>query len=115
MGTIVDTFKIYMELGFFQTIVLFIIILAVLHLITHVFTVTSSLIVCYDLELTDGSFASEIFQIGAKCKRTCFSRNILPEGEIHPGVTKYATHITIKDDEEGYRNLFDTKKNEHVA
>merc|ERR1712018_425478 len=95
MGTIVDTFKIYMELGFFQTIVLFIIILAVLHLITHVFTVTSSLIVCFDLELTDGSFASEIFQIGARGGEKEFKCHILPRGVIDWGVTKFVNGIKV--------------------
>jgi len=97
---------------FLQTLVAFVIILALLHIITHVRK--ASLIVSYDLELTDGSFASEIFQIGAKCQKDCFTRNILPEGDIHPGVTKYATHITVREDAQGSRSLFDLKNDAHI-
>jgi len=74
----------------------------------------SSLLVSFDLELTDGSFASEIFQVGAKCKTSSFSKNILPEGKIDWGVTKYATNITVKQNGEGISRLFDVKTNEYV-
>jgi len=75
----------------------------------------SSLLICYDLELTDGSFASEIYQIGAKCRLGSFSKNILPQGNIDWGVTKFATNITVQHDDSGSRSLFDIKSKEYVT
>lgn len=75
---------------------------------------SDSLLICYDLELTDGSFASEIYQLGAKCGSGSFSRNILPRGDIDWGVTKFATNITVKKDNFGNRQLYDTKLKEFV-
>merc|ERR1719402_1321373 len=74
---------------------------------------TPSLLVSFDLELTDGSFASEIYQIGAKCKHSTFAKNILPLGNIDWGVTKHCTNITVKK-ERGVAGLFDTKKKQYV-
>jgi len=72
-------------------------------------TAKRSLLVSYDLELCDGSFASEIFQLGAVCKQASIAKNILPEGNIDWGVTRYATNITVKN-----RHLFDVKTKEYL-
>jgi len=74
----------------------------------------STLLVSFDLEQTDGSFASEIYQIGAKCKHSTFAKNILPLGNIDWGVTKHCTNITVKK-ERGVAGLFDTKKKQFVS
>jgi len=67
------------------------------------------------LELSDGSFASEIFQLGAKCEEANFSVNILPEGSIDWGVTKFATNISVKKNPAtGNRSLFDVKVKEYL-
>ena len=68
----------------------------------------SHLLIYYDLELTDGSFASEIYQIGGKTGNSNFSSFMLPKGSIDWGVTKYAGGITITKDRDGQRQL--TKK-----
>ena len=65
----------------------------------------NSLLVYYDLELCDGSFTCEIYQIGAKTTEKEFSTFILPTGNIDWGVTKYAGGIKIKTSDNGQRQL----------
>lgn len=55
----------------------------------------SSLIICFDLELADGSFASEIFQIGAVGGKKGFNSYILPRGVIDWGVTRFVNGIKV--------------------
>jgi len=65
------------------------------------------LIICFDLELTDGSYASEIFQIGARAGENGFSCYILPRGVIDWGVTRYVNGIKVTDKNEEGRRLVD--------
>jgi len=65
------------------------------------------LIICFDLELTDGSYASEIFQIGARAGEKDFSCYILPRGVIDWGVTRYVNGIKVTDKSEEGRRLVD--------
>ena len=65
----------------------------------------SHLLIYFDLELCDGSFTSEIYQIGGKTSNSEFSTFILPNGTIHWGVTKYAGGIKIITDDTGKRQL----------
>ena len=57
-----------------------------------------ALIVCFDLELAFGNEASEIYQIGAMAtENDKILINILPEGNIHWGVVKYAgTYVSTE-------------------
>merc|ERR1712018_22927 len=61
----------------------------------------TSLIICFDLELTYGSFASEIFQIGARGGEKEFKCYILPRGPIDWGVTKFVNGIKVAKDNNG--------------
>jgi hypothetical protein len=65
----------------------------------------SYLLIYFDLELCDGSFTSEIYQIGGKTSHSEFSTFILPNGTIDWGVTKYAGGIKIITDDTGKREL----------
>ena len=65
----------------------------------------SDLLIYYDLELCDGSFTSEIYQVGGKTSNSEFSTFILPNGSIDWGVTKFAGGIRIKTDDHGNRQL----------
>jgi len=65
------------------------------------------LIICFDLELTDGSYASEIFQIGARAGEKGFSCYILPRGVIDWGVTRFVNGIKVTDKNEEGRRLVD--------
>ena len=55
------------------------------------------LMVCFDIETAEGSELSEIYQIGAiSSLQDKILVNMLPQGKIHWGVTKYAgTNVTI--------------------
>jgi len=67
---------------------------------------SSRLLVCFDLEMSDGSFASEIFQIGAMTSGgSSFSCYILPHGNIDWGVTRFVNGIKVAT--EGERRLVD--------
>ena len=59
------------------------------------------LIVCFDIETAEGSELSEIYQIGAiTSPENKILVNMLPNGKIHWGVTKYSgTNVTteVKD------------------
>ena len=65
----------------------------------------NSLLVYYDVELCDGSFTSEIYQIGAKTSTAEFSAYILPTGNIDWGVTKRVGGIKIQESTHGQRQL----------
>ena len=67
--------------------------------------IKSHLLIYYDLELCDGSFTSEIYQIGGKTSNSEFSTFILPNGTIDWGVTKYAGGIKIITDDTGKRQI----------
>ena len=71
---------------------------------------TLNLLIYYDLELTDGSFASEIYQVGGRTSNSEFSTFILPNGSIDWGVTKYAGGTKIGKDENGQRQIIKSGK-----
>jgi len=54
------------------------------------FLYTSHLLVCFDLKLTDHSWASEIYQIGARTVSSQYSTYILPHGRVNWDVTEEA-------------------------
>merc|ERR1719266_2968245 len=54
------------------------------------FLYTSHLLVCFDLRLTDHSWASEIYQIGARTVSSQYSTYILPHGRINWDITEEA-------------------------
>ena len=70
----------------------------------------SYLLVFYDLELCEGSFASEIYQIGAKTSRSEFSSYFLPKGSIDWGVTKHVNGMKVARDLSGKRQLVNKTK-----
>jgi len=55
----------------------------------------STLVVCFDLELTDGAISSEIFQLGAATSVSEYSSFILPKGAIDWGVTRFVNGIKV--------------------
>ena len=63
------------------------------------------LLICYDLELCDGSMAGEIYQLGATTRNSKFSTNILPEGSIDERVTKHCGGISVLNKANGQRCL----------
>ena len=63
------------------------------------------LVICYDLEVCNGSMAGEIYQIGAKTRNSKFSTNILPEGSIDERVTKICGGISVLNKPNGQRCL----------
>eukprot|EP00092_Neocalanus_flemingeri_P029210 GFUD01031707.1.p1 GENE.GFUD01031707.1~~GFUD01031707.1.p1 ORF type:complete len:281 (-),score=65.24 GFUD01031707.1:45-887(-) len=70
----------------------------------------SYLLVFYDLELCEGSFASEIYQIGAKTSTSEFSSYFLPKGSIDWGVTKHVHGMKVARDSSGKRQLVNKTK-----
>ena len=71
---------------------------------------TSYLLVYYDLELTYGSLASEIYQVGGSTSKSEFSVFIIPKGAIHWGVTKRCGGVRINIDKNGQRSLAKNSK-----
>eukprot|EP00493_Phyllostaurus_siculus_P025040 UN25384 len=73
------------------------------------------LMVCFDIETAEGSELSEIYQIGAiSSLQDKILVNMLPQGKIHWGVTKYAgTNVTIEI-KDGQRHLWHTKQKQII-
>ena len=65
----------------------------------------SYLLVFYDLEMCEGSFIGEIYQIGAKTASSKFSSYLLPKGSIDWGVTKHVNGMKVARDSSGKRQL----------
>jgi len=65
----------------------------------------SYLFVFYDLEMCEGSFVGEIYQIGAKTSTSEFSSYLLPKGSIDWGVTKHVNGMKVARDSSGKRQL----------
>ena len=76
------------------------------------------LVVCFDVELAFGNEVSEIYQIGAiATNEDKILINILPEGNIHWGVVKYAgTFVSTEFDRVTRRKyLWNSKKQEELS
>ena len=76
------------------------------------------LVVCFDVELAFGNEVSEIYQIGAiATNEDKILINILPEGNIHWGVVKYAgTFVSTEFDRTSRRKyLWNSKKQEELS
>ena len=79
---------------------------------------TKVLVVCFDVELAFGNEVSEIYQIGAiATNEDKILINILPEGNIHWGVVKYAgTYVSTEYDRVTRRKyLWNSKKREELT
>ena len=76
---------------------------------------SSILMICFDIETAEGSELSEIYQMGAiSSLEDKLLVNMLPQGKIHWGVTKYAgTNVTIEV-KDGQRHLWHTKNKEII-
>ena len=76
------------------------------------------LVICFDVELAFGNEVSEIYQIGAIASdEDKILINILPEGNIHWGVVKYAgTHVSTEFDKVTKRKyLWHSKKRKELS
>ena len=76
------------------------------------------LVICFDVELAFGNEVSEIYQIGAIASdKDKILINILPEGNIHWGVVKYAgTHVSTEFDKVTKRKyLWHSKKRKELS